>query len=101
MPNYIVKLGTKYLEWSTIVDAPITHGMTREELHDYIKSEYGEAGLRSLPERLERVEATGTSSRIGTLEGHIACNRAGPKETELTFDELVAWANRDPDEEPA
>jgi hypothetical protein len=95
MPSYIVKLeheGTPfYLEWSTIVDAPVSCGMTLEELQEYIRNRYGDEGLRQLPDRLARVEATGCSAMNDDLAGLLACNRAGDGETELTKDEIVQF----------
>lgn len=79
-----------YLEWSTVVDAPVTNGMSLEDLHQHIQNEYGRQGILELPARLARVEATGTSSIGGTLDGLISCNRAGPNETELSLEELIA-----------
>ena len=90
MPTFIVKLAGKYLEWSTIVDAPVTNGMTLDEFREYYREWYGRAALPGLDERLARVEQTGTSNRDGeTPEQLIACNRAGPNETELTLDQIV------------
>src|SRR5882724_530256 len=57
----IVKLGGKYLVWSTIADAPATYGMTRDELVAYVREEDGERGVEGLAWRLDRVEAKGTS----------------------------------------
>lgn len=97
MPRYICKvidLDKKeyYFEWSTVVDAPVTFGMSLEEFKEYYKERYGLEGLKGLPERLERVEEKGTSSRVDesvqTLFEH---NRAGPNESCFTFEEIVDW----------
>lgn len=98
MPRYIVKLKNHYLEYSTIVDAPVTWGMPLEEFKKYYQQEYGLDGMRSLPERLERVEAKGTSSQLDdSAEDCLSCNRAGPDETELTVDEIYqAYCLRQP-----
>jgi hypothetical protein len=88
MPHYIIKIKDRYLEWSTIVDAPVTYGMTLDELKSYIKSEYGTQGLADLPNRLKRVEGTGTSSFVSTLQNTLDGNRAGENETTLTIDEI-------------
>jgi len=98
MSRYIIKLTDKktkkdyYLEWSTIVDAPVTWGMTLKEFKKYYKAQYGRAGLDELPSRLQRVEATGTSSMHKlTAEDCIAGNRAGKKEVHLTYEEIVSY----------
>ena len=66
--RYIIKLSTprgdRYLEWSTIVDAPVTYGMPLDEFTAYYRDQYGAEGMRALPERMARVEAKGTSDRI-------------------------------------
>lgn len=86
MGQYIVKLGEHYLVWSSIVDAPITNGLSLVQLKRWIRTRYGTEGLNELPSRLERVEAHGTSahgdkSAIDT----IWLNRAGPDESILTI----------------
>ena len=94
MPRGILSLHrdgeTRYVEWSTVVDAPVTYAMTEDELRAHMKEEYGNEGLRELPERMKRVAATGTSFRDTTADEVTSGNRAGPDETTLTMDELVA-----------
>lgn len=98
MPRHIVKLVDKqankdyYLEWSTIVDAPVSYGMGLTEFREYYKQKYGTEGLAALPDRLKRVEEKGTSATYDkSVEDTIDGNRAGPDETELTYDELVRY----------
>ena len=82
MSKCIIKIKDKYFEWSTIVDAPVTYGMDKEELEEYIKSEYGNEGLRKLPERLKRIEEKGASwVDFTNLEGTIEFNRAGERKS--------------------
>ena len=59
--NAIVKLEGLYLEWSSLVDAPVTFGMTTEEFVAYYEEENGRRGLDDLDARLDRVDAKGTS----------------------------------------
>jgi hypothetical protein len=93
MPSYIIRLEREgspvYLEWSTIVDAPTTNGMTLEDLHEHVRDRYGSEGLRELPARLERVAATGCSRLSGDLDELLECNRAGPNEEHLTREQIV------------
>ena len=72
-----------YMEWSTVVDAPTTYGLELEEFNKYYKSQYGESGMRDLPERMERVEKTGSSGRppYDDLDGFFNFNRAGENES--------------------
>jgi hypothetical protein len=81
-----------YVEWSSIVDAPITRGMSVDELRAYVKEQYGNEGLRELPARLRRCEIDGTSSlRRESAEEVILCNRAGQGETRLTMAQIVDY----------
>ena len=73
-----------YMEWSEVVDAPVTYGMNLEMFKDYYRKEYGENGMRGLPERLERVEYKGTSSTVEDgVDIYFILNRAGEGETLL------------------
>lgn len=94
--GHIVKIKDMYLEWSSIVDAPTTYGMTLDELTEHIRYQQGVAGLYELPYRLERVEKTG-SSEIGGSIDDVKYNRAGPNETKLTVEEIYdAYCLRKP-----
>ena len=89
MPSFIVKLESYYMEWSTVVDAPTTFGMKLDEFEQYYEHENGRRGMEDLPNRLERVERHGTSS-IGPMSASdlLELNRAGPDESELSYDEI-------------
>lgn len=91
MGQLIVKLADDcYVEWSSVVDSPITFGMSRSELEAYHLAEYGRNGHRDFEQRMSRVERTGTSShRPMTVADVVAGNRAGPDETELSLEEVV------------
>ena len=94
MPRYIIKLQDVdrdyYLMWSTIVDAPITFGLTLGQFRDWYQAEYGKAGLTEFPERMLRVEQKGTSSNMHpSAEKVIGYNRAGPDETCLTREQIL------------
>jgi len=87
MPRYIVKIKDKYFEWSTVVDAPVTYGMSLDEFRQYYQAEYGNDGMHNLDERLERVEAKGTSSQLDKdLKECIGFNRAGKNERQLSIE---------------
>lgn len=94
MPKCLVKLGSKYVEYSTIVDAPVTAPMTRVEMAQYLRDEYGRSEEHATEERLARCDAKGTSSLLEpSAESAVACNRFGPGESEMSYSELIAWAN--------
>jgi hypothetical protein len=85
MGRMIAKFGGKYCEWSTVVDAPVTYLMEKDDFVDYIRQEYGKTGLVELPQRMERVELNGTSSLDGRSEKDlIRYNRAGENESRIT-----------------
>lgn len=106
MPRYIVKLpcdGTDYyLLWSSVVDAPVTYGMTLEEFRAFYENECGSLLVQDAPNgldaRMERVEETGTSDILcrDPVEQWTAYNRAGPDESQLTFAEIVEQWVREP-----
>lgn len=92
MGQLILHKDGAYQIYTTIADgACFERALTREELTEYIRQELGDAGLRELPQRLERAHKTGCSSIHGmTLEECLAANRAGENDSELSFDEFVA-----------
>ena len=89
MGQYIVSLDGYYLEWSTIVDAPVTWGMSLSAFMDYYQQEYGNKGMAELDARLARVAKNGHSARHKNFS--IAYNRAGKDEEQLTQVEIVEW----------
>lgn len=93
MGNLIIKLHGEgkdfYLDWSTVIDAPISNGMSLEEFKEYYKQLYGEEKVTQLSERLKRVEETGCSARYTTLDHILSCNRAGENERRISKKEIL------------
>jgi hypothetical protein len=97
MPRYIIKLHDKkenkdyYLEWSTVVDAPVTYGQSLEDFKEYYKQANGTNSMAELEERLKRVEEKGISgiAPFDDLEAEISRNRAGENETSLDLDGIL------------
>jgi hypothetical protein len=96
MPTYICKVKAAgrdyYFEFSTVVDAPVTLGMTRKEFEKHYREEYGNHAFESgeFQNRMKRVEAKGTSSRLHvSAEEVLSANRAGKDETCLTIAQLI------------
>ena len=78
-----------WLMWSDNVDAPVTYGMTEAEFRDWYLSS-GEGTAAGLEERMERARKNGTSFQpTEAFEQTIVGNRAGPRETTLTLDEIL------------
>jgi hypothetical protein len=89
MGRFIVKMErddkVRYMEWSTIVDAPVTYLMPLEEFKAYYQEEHGRRSVEfDFEDRMKRVEAKGVSSHVSTYAGLWEYNRAGDDETQLT-----------------
>lgn len=102
MPIYIIKLTegdqSWYLEYSSVVDAPTTYGMTLEEFKEYYQVEYGRSSMDHLNKRLERVEEKGTSSLMHrSAEELLDYNRAGRDETCLSIQQIIDFYCKHPD----
>jgi hypothetical protein len=92
MGNYIFRLEDKYLIWSTVVDAPTTTAMTREEFEKFYRAEYGNSSMHDLRLRMARVDTYGTSARgDDCVMSTVACNRAGPGESTLSLRQIIDW----------
>jgi hypothetical protein len=94
MSRFICKITEEdkiwYLEWSTIVDAPVTYGMSLEKFKEFYQAEYGRSSLSELATRLERVEAKGTSSFMhDSAEDVMDWNRAGKDGSSLSRQQLI------------
>jgi hypothetical protein len=113
MPKYIFKVGeNEYLEWSTIVDAPVSYIYTREGMARYLSQRAGYSGyptsgnpeqdLRDIEQRLVRADTQGTSDMTvdgpQSLDDLMGYNRAGPNEACLTPQEVIeavrAWREK-------
>ncbi len=96
MARFLLKLSHEdkswYLEWSTVVDAPVARFDSLEELKEYYQAEYGRSGMLDLDQRLFRVEQKGTSSLIHkSADDLISYNRAGANETCLTKEQIIKY----------
>ena len=81
MGHGIIKLGEdQYVEWSTIVDAPVSYVTDRET-----------AAVAWGEERVARADEKGTSylDIEETAAEYVAFNRAGPNEECLTLEEIL------------
>lgn len=103
MPSYIYKFGPdEYVEWSTIVDAPVSTLMTREEMAEYLFREYGhlnpayhEIDKQEIEKRLQRTDEWNSSAyedmgKVQTPKDLVSINRAGPREGHLTAGQILA-----------
>jgi hypothetical protein len=84
------------------VDAPITYGMPRDEFDAFMQEEHGRQYMENdHAERMARADKYETSamSREPSLARIIRSNRAGPNETELTLEEIVAKYGQVPEDD--
>jgi hypothetical protein len=101
MARCLVKLAdNEYVEWSTVVDAPVTAVGTRDEIVKHARDEFGRQGASNIEERLQRCEERGHSAMWpgagDSVEDLIRGNRAGEGEAEVTLDE-IRHLYREPD----
>jgi N6-adenosine-specific RNA methylase IME4 len=80
-----------YLEWSSVVDSFITHGMSLEEYKEYYIKEYGNSYADQLNSDIERIEKTGSNSRTGftTLADILENNCCGENDEKLNLEEIL------------
>lgn len=91
MPRFIAKVGEdQYLEWSTVVDAPVTNIMSRDMMLEYLREQYGRYDYPIQMDRLRRADEHGTSSIDKTsFEDLASYNRAGDNEECLTVEQII------------
>lgn len=90
MPTFICHHDGLFFEWSTVVDAPVSAAMSRDEFEQNYLHRFGYEGMRTLPERLARAVANGTSARHSTsLEDMVAGNRAGDNDEAISLGEIM------------
>lgn len=78
-----------YFEWSTVVDAPVTWAMSREEMLEH-RIRGGQRAWEA-EASLQRAEANGTSYVDGiSLDSLRQHNRAGENETHLPWPDVIA-----------
>ena len=87
MGRTILKIKDYYLEYSSIVDAPIVGGMKLEDFKKYYKEEFGNSGYKNLQERLRLTDKYGSSCGE-SAEEVIQGNRAGKNESCISLDEM-------------
>src|ERR1700732_4679174 len=96
MPRYILHHDGLFFEWSTVVDAPVSPAMTKAEFNVYWLNQHGTQGMTDLEDRLARAESRGCSShREMSARNCVEGNRAGDREVELSFDEVIDVVKRE------
>lgn len=91
MGTGILKLGPdQYVEWSTVVDAPVSYILTRKKMEAFLLAEAVKKARDRVTERLDTADRNGlTFVDCGSVAELVRGNRAGPNETELTLEQIV------------
>ncbi len=95
MPRYFVKVRDgkrdRYIHWSTVVDAPIGVFDSLDAVKACVKEEWGSNGLVQMKDAFARLEKVGVSVVYHEdPRDAMSFNRAGPNESELTYEEIIA-----------
>lgn len=85
MGRPVVKLADKFVEWSTVVDAPVSWAMTRAEAAE----QFGEERVASAELYGHSLVDNDGNPASGYEDGFAAFNRAGPEEECLTVDAVL------------
>lgn len=88
MGRCIIKLAGKFMEWSSVSDAPHTPLLSEEQFLIYWRQEYGRARWHELGEYMTRVKANGSS--YSTPDSILKNNRAGKNDKKLTKAQIIA-----------
>ena len=90
MGRFVVKLGpNQYVEWSSVVDAPVTNIMARHEMIQYLDHQDGARAFHENRERMKRADEHGTSCMAPTSRDDIIqFNRAGENEKCITLAQI-------------
>lgn len=91
MKRHIIKLGAKYLVWSTESASPITKGFDEHQLKSWLSFEYGKDYkllALTIEEAISRANENGTSEKGCVLRETICTNNAGKNGTHLNASQL-------------
>jgi hypothetical protein len=90
-----------YLLYSTVVDAPVSRGMTFEEYLDFYEKSNGE---KLTPEEIEEkkdlFKKNGTDFQFEEVGSLLKCNRAGIDEQCANKEEILEYYCHNPDKYP-
>lgn len=89
MPKYIIEHVcsdgvTRYMIWSTIVDAPLTFGCSLDDIFRVWRERHGAQGVEVLKQDL-------AIHGFDSLDTVITCNRAGKNETCLSRQQIIDY----------
>ena len=80
----------RFLEWSSIIDAPICFGMDAVAFRDWCVAKYGTEGAWNLQRRMDDAVTYGSSAKQ-SLKEIVWHNRAGPGEGQMTVEDVIRF----------
>jgi hypothetical protein len=96
MGQYAVKVTDQgrdyYIHWSEIVDAPMFVAVSLADYQSYFLDRFGRDNFDYWTRvgRWDQLETVGLSTAFyDTPREAMACNRAGPNETQLTYEDII------------
>ena len=87
----LIKIKDLYFVWDNNKSRPLTHGMKKYELEDWVAVNEGEFGLELLEKRIKSLEDIGLSipnNEIVSLSMFIANNKASPERKTLNENDI-------------
>lgn len=103
MGKAIIKIKDKLFLWSTIVDAPVTYGLTPEEMEEVFIEDAVEKAKQDFKSSMKSVDQKGHAFNPfpgkNTVKDIVSLNRAGPDETRLTMEEIYEAYAEPPDDD--
>mgnify|MGYP001128230156 CR=1 FL=1 len=94
MSKAIIKLTDKqtnndyYLIWSTIVDAPVSYGMSYDKCVKLFIKDFTDLELLHLSNYLTKLKETGSTANL-SIEELLEFNKAGANGEKLSSDEII------------
>ena len=101
MGKCILHMDGKFMQWTSVTDAPVTPLLPEELFKKYWDAEYGRSGMVDYANLMELAKTKGCSSHYpeDSVNSIIRNNRAGVKEKKLTKAEIIeAYTMTDPKE---
>lgn len=91
MGRCILMMDGKFMQWSSVTDAPETPLLPEPLFQNYWYAEYGRSGWVDYANMMALAKEKGTSVRFGneTVDSIIKENRAGDKEKKLTKKQII------------
>lgn len=93
MLNVILKINEEYFIWNRDMGCPVTNGMNKVDLKNWIAEQEKQDGIDSFDVRIKRVDDIGTSIPDFTPQVLTEGNKAGENGQELNLEEIFEKYN--------